>query len=61
MHDPPGLRKSAGDLRQRVADFVQCFGPDLVPELHQLHDELAEIDKRLAELAEHLPDDERQA
>lgn len=58
MYDLPGLRQSAGDLRRRLAEFIQSFGPDLVPELHQLHDELAEIDKQLEALAEHLPDEE---
>lgn len=60
VYDLPGLRQSAGDLRQRLAEFIKSFGPDLVPELHQLHEELAEIDKQLAALADHLPDEEGQ-
>lgn len=57
MEDLPGLKHRAIELRQRIADFLNDFGPDLVPELRQLYDELAQIEEHLKALGEHAPDE----
>lgn len=57
VEDLPGLKCRASDLRQRIADFLKDFGRDLIPELRQLHDELAQIEQHLKALGEHAPDE----
>lgn len=58
VFDLPGLRQRAEDLRHRLAEFIKGFGPESAPEFRQLHDELAEIDRELEDLAEQPPDEE---
>jgi hypothetical protein len=58
VEDLPGLKRRASDLRQRIADFLNDFGRDMVPELRQLHDELAQIEEHLRTLGEYAPEAE---
>ena len=60
MHDLHRLRECASDLRQRINDFLNEFGRDLVPELRQLREELARIEEHLKALGEHAPDADTQ-
>lgn len=52
LNDLPELRRRAEDLRQRISDFLKDFGHDVVPQLPQLRDELAQIEDRLRALGE---------
>jgi hypothetical protein len=56
MDDLKALKKRAKELKARIADFLRTYGPDSVPELQQLHHELAQIEERLKALGEYAPD-----
>lgn len=58
MDDLHRLKQRASDLRQRINEFVEHFGREIVPHLGQLHDELAQIEDHLRALGEHVPDEE---
>jgi len=58
MDDLHRLRQRASELRQRIQEFVEDFGREIVPHLGKLHDELAQIEDNLRALGEHVPDEE---
>lgn len=58
MDDLPGLKTRAGELRQRIRDFLNDFGGDLVPEMRQLNDELTQIEEHLGALGYRAADDD---
>lgn len=58
MDDLPGLTQRAKILRSRIAEFIRNFGPEMIPEMRELHTELARIEDSLQELGQHAPDEE---
>jgi hypothetical protein len=58
MDDLRKLSNRARELKQRIAELLRSFGPGLVPQLQQLHEELAQIEKRLQALGRHAADDD---
>lgn len=58
MDDLKTLREHAKALKRRIADFFRDFGPESVPELQQLQEELAQIEERLKALGDYAPEED---